>query len=109
MSSIWISIILVGIFTFLTRLSFIFLSDKIKLQPTVQRALRFVPIAVLSAIIIPELVQTNDTQILFIIPRIFAGVIAIFVAWRTKNILLTIITGMLSLYLLNYLITLLVQ
>jgi len=109
MSSIWNSIILVGIFTFLTRLSFIILSDKTKLRPNVQSALRFVPIAVLSAIIIPELVQTNDAQILFIFPRLIAGILAIFVAWRTRNIILTIITGMLSLYLLNYLINLLLK
>lgn len=106
MSSIWYSIILVGIFTFLTRLSFIILSDKIKLHPDVQRALRFVPIAVLTAIIIPELVQTNDARILFIFPRLFAGIFAILIAWRTRNIFLTIITGMLSLYLLNYFINL---
>ena len=106
MSSIWYSIILVGIFTFLTRLSFIILSDKINLQPNVKRALRFVPIVVLSAIIIPELFQNNDAQLLSIFPQIFAGILAIFIAWRTRNIILTIITGMLSLYFLNYLLNL---
>ena len=104
MPSIWYSIILVGIFTFLTRLSFIILSDKIKLQPNAQRALQFVPIVVLSAIIIPELIQTKDAQIIFIFPRLFAGILAIFIAWRTRNIIFTIITGMLSLFFLNYLI-----
>jgi branched-subunit amino acid transport protein len=106
MSSIWYSIILVGIFTFLTRLSFILLSDKIKLQPNVQRALRFVPIAVLSAIVFPELVQNNATQYFYYFPRIIAGMFAIFIAWRTRNILLTIITGMLVLYFLSYIVNL---
>jgi len=109
MSSIWYSIIIVGIFTFLTRLSFILYSDKIKLQPNIQRALQFVPIAVLSAIIIPELIQTNDSQILLIFPRLFAGFLAIIIAWRTRNIVLTIIIGMVSLYLLNFLINIMVQ
>lgn len=106
MSSIWYSIILVGIFTFSTRLSFILLSDKIKLQPIVQRALRFVPIAVLSAIVFPELVQNNATHYLYYFPRIIAGMFAIFIAWRTRNILLTIITGMLVLYFLSYIVNL---
>ena len=106
MSSIWTTIFLVGIFTFLTRLSFIILSDKIKLTPFVQRGLRFVPIAVLSAIIFPELVQNNGADVLLYIPRVFAGLIAIYVAWRTRNIFLTIITGMCVLYIFNFIINL---
>ena len=106
MSSIWSSIILVGFFTFLTRLSFIILSDKINLQPITRRALRLVPIAVLTAIIIPEIIQNNNGQTQVIFPRIFAGVLAIFIAWRTRNIILTIITGMFALYIMNYLINL---
>ena len=101
MTTIWLSIILVGIFTFLTRVSFIVFSEKIKLRSTAQRALRFVPIAVLSAIIIPELLQSGDLRIPFLNPRIIAGTLAAIIAWKTKNILITIITGMFSLFLLN--------
>lgn len=104
MTSIWYSIILVGFLTFLTRLSFIILSDKIKLPSLAQRGLRLVPIAVLSAIILPELVQNNGGPILIYLPRLVAGALAILVAWRTKNIIITILTGMIALYILNYFI-----
>lgn len=104
MTSIWYSIILVGVLTFLTRLSFIILSDKVKLPPNTQRALKFVPLAVLSAIILPELLKSTNDSTYNYLPRILAGIIAIYIAWRTKNIILTIITGMLILYILNYLI-----
>ncbi|HBG74608.1 MAG: hypothetical protein A2X25_11285 [Chloroflexi bacterium GWB2_49_20] len=103
LTSIWYPIIFVGILTFLTRLSFIVLSDMIKLHPRVRSAFRYIPIAVLSAIIFPELVQNHDAQILFYFPRIFAGLFAILIAWRTRNIILTITGGMLVLYIMQYL------
>lgn len=109
MSLVWFSIIIVGILTFLTRFSFIVLSGKVKVIPNFQHALRFVPIVVLSAIIVREMIPTNYAKILLILPRFLAGTFAIFIAWRTRNIILTIITGMLSLYLLNYLINILLH
>jgi branched-subunit amino acid transport protein len=60
-----------------------------------RRGLRFVPMAVLSAIILPEL--TNPNGSLFISlrnPQLLAGAVAILVAWRTKNVILTIVAGM---------------
>jgi branched-subunit amino acid transport protein len=69
--------------------------------------LQFVPIAVLSAIIFPEIVNESSTNnILLNLPRIFAGIIAIGIAWRTKNVILTIITGLLVLYIFNFLLSL---
>lgn len=107
MTSIWFSIILVGVFTFLTRLSFILLSEKIKINSTLQRMLQFVPITVLSAIILPEIVRFSSAQnLLPSLPRMLAGGVAIFIAWRTKNVVITIISGMLILFILNYLFSL---
>jgi branched-subunit amino acid transport protein len=57
-----------------------------------------VPVAVLSAIILPEL--TSPTGSLFLSwrnPQLLAGMVAILVAWRTKNVLLTIAVGMAAL------------
>ena len=96
--NIWLVMIIAGLATFATRLSFILLLDRIRVPDWFRRGLRFVPMAVLSAIILPEL--TSSTGSLFISwrnPQLLAGMIAILVAWRTKNVLLTIGVGMASL------------
>ncbi len=49
----------------------------------------------LSAIILPELVTRNAALDLSLRnPQLYAGALAVLVAWRTKNVLLTIIVGM---------------
>jgi branched-subunit amino acid transport protein len=102
---IWLVFITLGILTFLTRLSFIALLDKWQAPPLFQRALRYVPVAVLTAIILPELVMHDGTFIASPLnPRLIAGILAIFVAWKTKNTVLTILIGMLAFWLLQYLI-----
>lgn len=98
-------LVIIGVITFGFRLSFIALMDKLQLPPLLQRALRFVPAAALTAIITPELFLRDGA--IFISPmnaRLIAGVIAIVVAWRTKNTLLTIAVGMLALWLLQWII-----
>ncbi len=100
--NIWILMISVGILTFLTRLSFIALLERIKLPAAFQRALRLVPIAVLSAIIAPELGYINNTLALSPTnPRLLAGIIATAVAYITKNVVWTIVVGMAALWVLS--------
>lgn len=84
-----------GLVTFGIRLSFIALLGKVELPPALTRALRFVPPAVLSAIILPEMLVRDGAVDLH--PgnvRLLAGVAAALVAWRTRNVLLTIAVGM---------------
>jgi branched-subunit amino acid transport protein len=100
--NIWIIMICIGILTFATRLSFIALLERIKLPAAFQRALRFVPIAVLSAIIAPELGLREGALFLSPTnPRLIAGIIATAVAYFTKNVIATIIVGMAAFWLLN--------
>jgi branched-subunit amino acid transport protein len=96
--NIWLIMIIGGLLTFATRLSFILLLDRIKMPDWFRRGLRFVPVAVLSAIILPEL--TNPGGTLFLSwrnPQLLAGAVAILVAWRTRSVILTIVTGMAAL------------
>jgi branched-subunit amino acid transport protein len=93
--NIWIVMIVLGLLTFATRLSFIALLERIKLPTTFQRALRFVPIAVLSAIIAPELAHYNNVLALTPTnPRLLAGIVATIVAFWTKNVFWTLLAGM---------------
>lgn len=96
--NIWVIMIIGGLLTFATRLSFILLLDRIKVPDWFRRGLRFVPVAVLSAIILPELTSPNNTLFLsWRNPELLAGIVAILVAWKTKNVLLTILAGMVAL------------
>ncbi len=102
MSDIWIIMIAVGILTYLTRLSFILLLDKWQPPEIVTRALRYVPVAVLTAIIVPELVVVDNTLDFSLgNARMLAGLVAILVAWRTKSALWTIAAGFAAFLLLN--------
>jgi branched-subunit amino acid transport protein len=93
--NIWLVLILAGLLTFATRLSFILLLERIRTPEWFRRGLRFVPVAVLSAIILPELTSPNGSLFLsWHNPQLLAGAVAILVAWKTKNVLLTIAVGM---------------
>ena len=96
--TLWLLILVAGLLTFGTRLSFILLLHRLKVPGWFLRALRFVPMAVLSAIILPQLIARNSVlDISFRNPKLYAGALAILVAWRTRNVLLTILAGMVAL------------
>ncbi|MES1940423.1 branched-chain amino acid transport [Salinisphaera sp. T5B8] len=98
-ASVWITVICVGVLTFVLRWSFIALADSLTMPATVQNALRFVPAAVLAAIIVPAVVVEEGHVALSVNNlRLFAGIAAAIVAWRTRNIFYTIAAGMLVLW-----------
>lgn len=98
----WLIILAMGVVTFGIRLLPIVLLGRIEIPLVVQRALRFVPPAVLSAIVAPELLMPGgQVDISLGNARLIAGVLATVVAWRTKNVLLTIAVGMIALWVLS--------
>ena len=100
--TLWITIILMGAVTYGLRLSLIALLGRFEVPPLVSRGLRFVPPAVLSAIILPELVEPAGRLNLSLGNiRLLAGLLAMLVAWRTRNVLLTVGAGMLGLWILQ--------
>jgi branched-subunit amino acid transport protein len=99
---LWLTLFVIGLITFAYRLSFIALMDRLRVPVLLQRALRFVPVAALTAIIIPDLVIHNGAVDVSLANfRLIAGLVAVLVAWRTKNTLLTIGVGMATLWLLQ--------
>ncbi len=101
--TLWLTLLIGGLLTYAIRLSFIVVLGNMNVPDSIRRALRFVPAAVLSAIILPEMVRPGGQLNLSPAnPRLLAGLIAGLVAWRTKNILLTIAVGMGALWLLQF-------
>jgi branched-subunit amino acid transport protein len=99
---LWLTIVAMGMVTYAIRLLPILLLERLGMPMVVQRALRYVPPAVLSAIVFPELlIRDGALDVSFGNLRLIAGVLAIGVAWRTKNILLTIGAGMAALWVLQ--------
>ena len=97
--TVWLSMILAGLVTYATRLSFILLLGRRRAPNFLVRALRFVPPAVLAAIVFPELLMPNGRLFIsFTNLRLLAGLLAILVAWRTRNAVVTIVVGMLALW-----------
>ena len=79
------------------------------------RALRYVPAAVLTALIVPALVmpfpaenpQTGKMLVLtWRNAYLVAGLVATFAAWRTRHLLLTLISGMGTFWLWRWVLTL---
>ena len=96
---VWAVIALVGVGTFLIRFSFFVLFEYFETVPEgVERALRFVPAAVLAALAAPAVVVVDGTPA--VSPgneRLLAAGLAVVVAWRTESVLATIAAGMVAL------------
>lgn len=98
-SALWLTIFLMGLITFALRVSFIALAGRLEMPPLVQRALRFVPAAVLSAIVVPALVfREGDLVLTFSNEKLLAGLFAGVVAFYTKSVIWTIVAGMVALW-----------
>jgi branched-subunit amino acid transport protein len=97
--ALWLAIVGAGIVTFALRLSFIALLERIEIPRFLGRALRFVPAAVLTAVLIPLLFYTNGASGFSLgNERLLAGLVAVLIAWRTRSVLFTLGGGMATLW-----------
>ena len=100
--ALWMTILGAGAVTFALRLSFIALLGRIRVPPYLGRALRFVPAAVLTAMVIPLLFYEDGAlEVSLGNERLLAGLVAALIAWRTRNVLLTLGGGMATLWILQ--------
>lgn len=91
----WLTIVLLGAVTVLTR-GFFLISDKPWTLPRwAQRGLQYAPIAALAAVVIPEVVTSQGTLVsTWQDARLFAAAAGVaWFAWR-RSVLGTIVTGM---------------
>ena len=101
----WFSIIMSGIVTYLSRMTMIALIDREMLGDKVKRVLNYVPAAVFPAIIFPgvfindigQMVEATD-------PKIYGAIVALIVGFYSKNVIATILSGLLSYWFIIFLI-----
>ena len=96
--TLWLTIAGAAAVTFALRLSFIALLGRIEIPPLLSRALRFVPAAILTAVVIPLLLYDGDLEISLGNERLVAGLAAALICWRTRSALLTLVGGMAMLW-----------
>lgn len=101
MSIFWL-IIGMAVGTFAWRYSFFLLYDHIRITDFQKRALRLVPPAVLSALLLPAILRSNGGLDFSLgNPRLLAAALSVIIAYKTKNVLATIIVGMATLFLIQ--------
>jgi branched-subunit amino acid transport protein len=102
--TIWLLIFAVGAITYATRLSFIAFFARRDVPPLLAEALKHVPVAMLTAIVVPAVVFM-PLGMLRIDPgnaKLMAALVAGGVAWWRQSAVLTIAVGMSVLWLLRY-------
>ena len=100
--SVWILFIAMAAGTFALRFSFIYLFGKVEMPDWLRDALKFVPASVLAALVFPALVYSDGAlDISLNNIRLLAGIGGALVAWRTKNVLWTILVGMVLFWILQ--------
>ena len=97
---IWFWIFIAGLITFFTRYSMIAFINPDILSKNTKKILTYVPSAVFPAIIFPAVFINSKGYLVSINnPQIWAFLIALIIGYFFKNILLTIISGLLSFWL----------
>jgi len=94
MSPVWATILIAGAGTFAMRASFIAVADRlVHIPPWADRILRQIPAAALASIVVPALMRPEG-HLDLTHPRFVAGTVAALVAWRTNNVVATLLVGM---------------
>lgn len=97
--SLWGMFLAVGMGTFVMRLSFVELYGRWRIPDLLSRALLYVPASVLAALVLPSVVYPNGhSEFVLGNPQIPAAVVAAWVAWKTRNTVLTLAAGMAALW-----------
>ena len=93
----WLAIIIAGLITYFCRLSMVTFIRRDMLNKNTKLVLSYVPAAVFPAIIFPAVfLNDNGGLVDFNDPKIIASIIAIFVGFYSKNVIATILSGLIS-------------
>jgi branched-subunit amino acid transport protein len=95
----WLLIVLLGAGTWAMRSFPIMLHGHVPHPPWLERLLKYVPVAALTALVVPASLYLRANGAYQAVPaRTIAAVVALVVALRTKNTIATLVSGMVVLW-----------
>jgi len=106
---VWVVILAVGALNYASRLSFIAVFGRRSMPAWLARALKFVPAAMLTALVLPMIVAAPAAApaaaaLAWANPKALAAIVATVVAFHTRSTLKTLAAGMLALWSLQWLL-----
>ena len=102
---IWVIMVITGLMNFAMRISMFSGLFQRAIAPSLQSILRFVPIAVLSAVIAAAVfIDPAHGAVSLHIPKVFAATIAAIIAWITQSVIATIAAGLAAIWIIGALI-----
>lgn len=101
---LWTIILLLGLGSFALRFVFTgFVGDR-PMPPWLLRHLRYTAVAILPALVAPQVMWPSATDGAFDTPRAAAAMVTLLVGLMTKNVLIAILSGAVTLYGMLYLL-----
>jgi len=101
----WLSVIVAGILTYITRMTMVTLVDRRVLSRKVKQVLGYVPSAVFPAIIFPAIFFNDYGNLIELTnPKIYGAIVAIVVGYLSRNIIATIFSGLISYWIIIFLL-----
>ena len=101
----WSSVIAAGILTYITRMTMITLVDRKVLGLKLKQVLRYVPSAVFPAIIFPAIFYNDYGNLIELTdPKIYGAIVAIVTGYLSRNIIATIFSGLISYWIIIFLL-----
>ena len=98
-AAFWVIILVLGVGTFLLRSLPLWLYGRRPAPHWLERLLRHVPAAALTALVVPASLYTKTNGAYEVAPaRIVAALVALFVALRWRSVLATLVAGMVTLW-----------
>lgn len=97
----WLLVFIIGTMTFLGRMSFLVFFGQREMPKWALIALQYVPVTALTALATPAIILNDGDVDLSLNPKMIAGLVAVVIAWRTKNLFLTMSGGMLVFWILT--------
>ena len=102
---IWVGMIAAGILNFLSKFLSLNYFDVSKMSPIIKQILAYVPSAIFPAIIFPAVFLSETGNLdLENNPKIYASIVAIIIGYFSKNIIATILFGLISYWFLIFII-----
>ncbi len=98
-ATFWLIIVVLAVGTWTMRALPIMLHGHVTLPAWAERLLRYVPVAALTALVVPGALYLKvDGEYTFAPARLLAAGVALLVAARTKNVIWTLAAGMVTLW-----------